>query len=82
MKWITEVIGEQEREKHKEFIKNFTMEFPRRSRVDVMIAAEKAILAAMQEVELLGADTRLTDAIILLSKAKDKVSDYVDGVNS
>lgn len=31
----------------------------------------------MQAVEKLGADVRLTDAAILLSQAKEKISDYI-----
>ena len=44
--------------------------------------AEKAIIKASVEVELLGADLLLTDAINLLWEAKEKVSDYIDkGLN-
>jgi hypothetical protein len=32
----------------------------------------------MQEVEKLPADVRLTDAVILLQKAKDCVGDFID----
>jgi hypothetical protein len=32
----------------------------------------------MAEVELLGADVNLTEAIVSLQKAKDLVSDFVD----
>jgi len=52
--------------------------FPRRSRLDLCTPAEVAIYNAMQEVEKVGADVRLTDAVNLLSQAKDKVADYVD----
>lgn len=52
----------------------------RRIRLDLMHPAEKIIYEAIQEVEKVGADTGLTDAIILLSQAKDKVSDYLDKV--
>jgi hypothetical protein len=52
--------------------------FPRRSRLDLCEAAEKAIYDAMQEVEKLGADERLTNAVVKLSEAKDLVSDYID----
>lgn len=52
--------------------------FPRRSRLDLMEPAEVAIFYAVQEIEKIGADARLTEAQILLSKAKDLVSDYVD----
>lgn len=56
------------------------MEFPRRSRLDLMVPAEKAIHDAMQEVEKAGADTRLTNAVVKLAEAKDWVADYIDGV--
>lgn len=56
-------------------------DFPRRNRLDQMTPAELAIYNAIQEVEKAGADVRLTDAVVLLSKAKDKVSDFVDGKN-
>lgn len=52
--------------------------FPRRSRLDLCEAAEKIIYDAMQEVEKLGADERLTNAIVKLSEAKDLVSDFID----
>lgn len=45
-----------------------------------MVPAEKAIHVAMQEVEKAGADTRLTNAVVKLSEAKDWVSDFVDGI--
>lgn len=50
----------------------------RRNRIDLMSPAEKAIYDAMQEVEKMPADVRLTDAVELLQQAKNKVSDYVD----
>jgi hypothetical protein len=51
---------------------------PRRVRLDLQTPTERAIYEAMQEVEKMGADTRLTDAVILLQQAIDKVADYVD----
>jgi hypothetical protein len=51
---------------------------PRRIRVDLQTPAEVAIRAAVVAVEACGADTLLTDAVVLLSKAADKVADYVD----
>lgn len=42
--------------------------------------AEKAITTAIRSVEDLPPDPRLTEAVILLLKAKDRVADYVDGV--
>jgi hypothetical protein len=42
--------------------------------------AERAIHDAVQAVEMAGAHPLLTDAVILLSDARRKVADYVDGV--
>lgn len=41
-------------------------------------ATEKAIYAAMREVERMGADVRLTEAVTLLDAARNKVADFVD----
>jgi len=56
------------------------MDIPRRNRLDLNTPAEKAIYDAMQEVEKAGADLKLTEAVTLLSKARDLVADYVDKV--
>lgn len=53
-------------------------ESPRRNRMDLWKPSELAIFNALQEVEKMGADVRLTDAVILLSKAQDLVADYID----
>jgi hypothetical protein len=53
---------------------------PRRIRIDLMTPAETAIHVAMREVEKAGADVRLTDAIVLLQQAREKVADYHDEV--
>ncbi len=52
---------------------------PRRSNMHQWSPAEKAIWEAAQVVESMAADTRLTDAVVLLQQARDKVADYVDG---
>lgn len=52
--------------------------FPRRNRIDLMTEAERAIYDAMQTVERAGSHPLLTDAVDLLQRAKDKVSDHVD----
>lgn len=82
MKWITEVMEEQANKRHKEFIKNLKLNkmntIPRRNRIDLFTPAEKAIYEAIREVEKVGADTLLTEAVILLQQAMDKVSDFVD----
>jgi hypothetical protein len=51
---------------------------PRRLRLDLHTAAEKAIYDAVQEVEKIGADVRLTRAVQLLAEAKELVADVVD----
>jgi hypothetical protein len=48
--------------------------------MEKMCPAELAILEAMRLIEEMGADTRLTEAQILLGKARDKVADFIDGV--
>lgn len=55
-------------------------EFPRRISMDKWTPAERAIYDATQVVEQAGAHPLLTDAVILLGKAREKVADYVDGV--
>jgi hypothetical protein len=51
---------------------------PRRSRLDLCTPTELSITEAMQQVENMGADIMLTEAVNLLQKARDLVSDYVD----
>lgn len=50
----------------------------RRNDTLTMVPAELAIRDAILAVEAIGAHTDLTDAVILLLSAKDKVSDYID----
>lgn len=52
---------------------------PRRNRVDWWTPAEAAIQAAVDAVEAAGAHPLLTDAVNLLSQARGKVADFVDG---
>ncbi len=52
--------------------------FPRRARLDHNTEAELAIRAAVNAVEGVGAHPLLTDSVILLGQALDKLSDYVD----
>lgn len=51
----------------------------RRNDVLRWTAAERAIQAAVDEVERAGAHPLLTDAVVLLSEAQARVADYVDG---
>ena len=53
-------------------------EIPRRNRLDLNTPTELAIYNAMQEVEKMPANEKLTEAVTLLAKAKDLVSDFVD----
>lgn len=52
--------------------------FPRRARLDLHTPAETAIHLAVQVVESAGAHVLLTDAVILLQQARDKVADFVE----
>ncbi|MBB5351360.1 N-acetylmuramoyl-L-alanine amidase [Haloferula luteola] len=51
---------------------------PRRNDMLRWTPAEKAIHAALDAVEEVGADPLLTEAVTLLSNAQNKVADYVD----
>lgn len=51
---------------------------PRRNITTSQQPAEWKIVDVISEIEKLGADVLLTDAVMLLSQAKDKVSDYID----
>ena len=52
----------------------------RRNKLWLLIPAELAIFNAVQEVEKMPADERLTDAVRKLQEARDHVADYVEGV--
>jgi hypothetical protein len=45
-----------------------------------MTAAELAIMDAVEVVERAGASTKLTDAVTLLSQARDRVADHVEAI--
>jgi len=51
---------------------------PRRNQLELNKQSEAAIYNAIREIELLGADERLTDAVNHLTKAKDLIGDYID----
>lgn len=55
-------------------------EIPRRIRQDLWCPAEKAIATAMAAVEAMAPDLRLTAAVMLLGQARERVADFVDGV--
>lgn len=51
---------------------------PRRACLYLFTPAEKAVYDAVQAVEKVGADVRLTDAVVLLQQAREKLADYFD----
>lgn len=53
---------------------------PTRCDLRFMSPAERAIRHAMDEVERAGASAALTDAVVLLGKARDRVADHVEGI--
>lgn len=52
--------------------------FPTRSDLLLMTPAEKAIYEVVGMVEEIGAHTLLTDAVVLLAQAREKVADFVE----
>lgn len=46
-----------------------------------MSRAELAIYEAMRIIEEMRADKRLTEALDLLEQAREKVADFIDGVD-
>lgn len=51
---------------------------PRRNRIDLNTPAEMAIRAAVDAVEILRADSRLTEIVLMLDRAREKLADFVD----
>ena len=60
------------------YVKRAGTDFPSRNCLDLYSQAEKAIADAVNEVEHMGCDVRLTEAVVLLQKAKDRVADFVE----
>lgn len=54
--------------------------FPRRNRIDLLTVEEKLIYDATQAVDCMPADVRLTEAVVLLQQAREKVADYVESI--
>ena len=52
--------------------------FPRRQNLETLTPAELAIRLAILAVESVGAHVLLTDAVVLLTQAKDAVADYLE----
>ena len=51
---------------------------PRRARLDLNTSAELSIRAAIDAVEAVGCHLLLTEAVNLLTEAREKVADFVD----
>jgi hypothetical protein len=51
---------------------------PRRNRVDLNTPVELKIREAVDMVEVLGCDVRLTDAVIKLAEARELVADWIE----
>lgn len=62
------------------FIMSTNWKPPRRCDINQATPAELFIRAAITEVEMVGADPRLTDAVNLLDAAREAVADYIEGV--
>lgn len=60
--------------------KNMLIEngIPRRSNMLRWIPAEQAIHEVINQIEALGAHIRLTDAVVLLTQAKDAIADWAE----
>lgn len=56
-------------------------EIPRRSCLHRMIRQEIMLYDMVQEVEKLGADPLLTEVVMILGQARDKLADYVEKAN-
>lgn len=53
--------------------------WPTRNDMQYWSEAEHAIVAAMRSVEAAGGSLALTDAVILLGRARDRVADHYEG---
>lgn len=51
---------------------------PRRIRLDMMTPEELTIFNMLDKIEKLGAHPLLTDVIVLLNEAREKLADWVD----
>ena len=55
-----------------------TNDFPRSANLCYLTPSESLIWNAIQEVEKLGADVRLTNVVILLGQARDLLAEVID----
>lgn len=60
--------------------KNNQRAVPRRCCVELLTPEERQIFKAIEMIESMGADSRLTEAVVSLMKARTWLADYIDGV--
>lgn len=53
---------------------------PRRCRLDLLSPVELTLAEAHDAVEAVGCDARLTDAVVLIGQARDRLADYYDDI--
>ena len=53
---------------------------PVRNNLESMSPVELEIYHLVHKVEALGVSTALTDAVVLLGKARDRVADHLEGI--
>lgn len=53
-------------------------EIPRRARLDLVTPEEKALYEMVWQIEKLGAHVLLTDVVVLLGRAREKLADWVE----
>lgn len=70
--------GRDEKAETKDFLMSKVANFPRRNCMWLKTPSETALQNALQSVEELGADGKLTEAIEHISKAQELVADFID----
>lgn len=53
-------------------------DIPRRCRIDLLTPVEVELYEMVDKVELLGAHPLLTDVVVLLGQARNKLADWVE----
>lgn len=75
------ILDQQDYDEPIEVPKDKGFDWPRRSSLPHRSPAENSISVAVNEVEHMGCDVLLTEAVVLLGQARDKVADYIDKMN-
>ena len=53
--------------------------FPRRNIMEELTEEEKMLLGSIEHIENLGADERLTNAVVLIGEALNELADFLEG---